>query len=125
VLDHDPPQLGGVRALLADEPDFLVIGEAADGEDAVRLVAELAPDVVVMDIHMPRMDGIEATRRISRGEHAPKVLAFSVADAATAARIIAAGAAAFVSKTDEPEQLVDAIRAVLDRHRTAVPDGYA
>lgn len=103
----------GLRTLLGVEPDFEVVGEVADGAAALRAVTDLAPDVVLMDIRMPVLDGIAATEAIVRGGSLSRVCVLTtygldeyVYDA------LAAGAAGFVIKTDSPDRIVAAIRAV-------------
>jgi DNA-binding NarL/FixJ family response regulator len=105
---------GGFRMILAAEPDIEVVGEAEDGQEAVDQAAALHPDVVVMDIGMPRMDGVEATREIvTTLDAAPRVLivtTFDVDEYVFAA--LRAGASGFLLKNSPPEQLVDAIRVL-------------
>jgi DNA-binding NarL/FixJ family response regulator len=105
----------GLRTLLEVEPDLEVVGEAGEGRSAVRRVAELAPDVVLMDIRMPDMDGIEATRAIVRTGSSTRVCVLTtynvdeyVFDA------LAAGASGFLLKTDTPERIVATVRAVAE-----------
>jgi DNA-binding NarL/FixJ family response regulator len=108
----------GFRMILEAEPDLVVAGEAGDGEAALRVAAECAPDVVLMDVRMPGMDGIEATRRL-RGEggtagDAPAVImltTFDMDEYVYAA--LRAGASGFLLKDVPPEQLVDGIRSVV------------
>jgi len=101
----------GFRMILEIEPDLEVVGEAADGEEAVALAEELRPDVVVMDLNMPRMDGVEATRRIG----ASRVLVVTTFDDdARLTGALRAGASGFLLKTAPAEQLVAAVRAVAD-----------
>src|SRR4051812_22914070 len=118
----------GLRALLATRPDLQVVAEAHDGHEAVRFAAELAPDVVLMDIGLPGLDGIEATRQIcatgrcapttaegGEGEgRAPRVIALSAyGDRRSAAAMLEAGAVGFVLKTGCVDELVDAVDAVM------------
>jgi DNA-binding NarL/FixJ family response regulator len=104
----------GFRMILRAEPGVEVVGEAADGAEAVALAAELDPDVVLMDVRMPNMDGIEATRRITdRSERAPKVLVLTTFDLDQYVyEAIRAGASGFLLKDAPEEQLVSGIRIV-------------
>lgn len=103
----------GISRLLADEPKWSVVGEASDGEEAVRKVIELRPDVVVMDIAMPKLNGIEATRRIKAARPTTAVLILSAYDDDEYIfGLLEAGAAGYLLKTTSGEGLIDAIRAV-------------
>ncbi|MFE2941065.1 response regulator [Streptomyces sp. NPDC059255] len=106
----------GFRALLDAQPDIEVAGEAADGEEALSRVRELAPDVVLMDIRMPRLDGLAATRRITEDPRCDQVkvvmlTTFELDEYVFEA--IRSGASGFLVKDTEPEELVRAIRAVV------------
>jgi DNA-binding NarL/FixJ family response regulator len=103
----------GLRVLLEREADIKVIGEAADGEEAVALVAQLHPDLVLMDIRLPKIDGIEATRTI-KGTHTDvEVLILSAyEDDEAVFQAIQAGASGYVLKDITPENLIRAIRSV-------------
>jgi DNA-binding NarL/FixJ family response regulator len=105
---------GGFRMILRAEPDIEVVGEAADGSEAVALARELDPDVVLMDVRMPNVDGIEATRRIIDGkEHAPRVLVLTTFDLDEYVyEALRAGASGFLLKDAPEEQLVSGIRIV-------------
>lgn len=101
----------GLRMILDAEPDITVVGDAVDGADAVARADELAPDLVLMDIRMPRLDGIEATRRIVATEAGPKVViltTFDLDEHVYAA--LAAGASGFLLKDAPASQLVHAIK---------------
>ena len=103
----------GIRALLDQEADITVVGEASDGEEAIRMAAELQPDLVLMDIKLPRVDGIEATRRIKESHAAVEVLVLSAfEDDESVFQAIQAGASGYVLKDITPVNLVRAIRAV-------------
>ena len=102
----------GLRTFLSDEADFEVVGEAGDGVEAVRLAAELRPDVVLMDLVMPGMDGIAATEQIRRELPDTEVVALtSVLEYASVAGAVRAGAIGYLLKTTKVEELQRAIRA--------------
>lgn len=103
----------GLRTLLESQGGFRVVGEAADGEEAVEAAAALAPDVVLMDICMPRLSGIEATRRIAKATHPPRVLVLSMLEARSyVEEAFRAGAMGYVVKSAPPSDLTAAIEAV-------------
>jgi DNA-binding NarL/FixJ family response regulator len=103
----------GLRAILDAQEDIEVVGEAADGEEAITQVAKLEPDVVVMDIRMPRVDGIEATRRLLAGDNAPCVLVLTTFDLDEYVfEALRAGAGGFMLKDAPPTQLASAVRTV-------------
>jgi DNA-binding NarL/FixJ family response regulator len=103
----------GLRMVLDAEPDIEVVGEAATGRQAVHSAGRLAPDVVLMDVRMPEMDGIAATRSIVAGEDAPRVLILTTFDLDEYVYdALAAGASGFLLKDAGPEQLIHAIRVV-------------
>ncbi|WP_066466058.1 response regulator [Sanguibacter suarezii] len=112
----------GLRMVIDAEPDLDVVGEASDGAVAVDQVAALAPDVVLMDIRMPGMDGIEATRLLAQDHPSTRVLVlttFDVDEYAFAA--LRAGASGFLVKSARPEELVDAIRTVATGSSVVAP----
>lgn len=112
----------GLRALLDREADIKVVGEAEDGEEAVRMVGELAPDLVLMDIRLPRVDGIEATRRIKDAHGGVEVLVLSAyEDDETVFQAIQAGASGYILKDITPTNLVRAIRSVRSGMSTVHP----
>ncbi|PZQ89071.1 MAG: DNA-binding response regulator [Leifsonia xyli] len=103
----------GFRVILDAQPDLEVVGEASDGVAGVALAAELAPDVVCMDVQMPGLDGLEATRRITAAPEAPAVLVLTTFDRDDYLfRALEAGASGFLLKTASPEQLIDAVRVL-------------
>ncbi|WP_051726699.1 response regulator transcription factor, partial [Streptacidiphilus jeojiense] len=113
IVDDQPLQRLGFRMLLENNPDTSVVGQAAHGAEALRLAAELRPDVVLMDIRMPGMDGIEATRRIVASGGRTKVLVLTTFDLdAYAYGALRAGAGGFLLKDALPEELLAGIRAV-------------
>ena len=103
----------GLRKILESEPETVVVGEAADGEDAVEAVRRLRPDLVLMDIRMPVLDGIEATRRIIRAHPATRVLMLTTFGLDTYVyEALRAGASGFMLKDAPPEEIVAAVRIV-------------
>jgi NarL family two-component system response regulator LiaR len=105
----------GLRAFLALQDDVEVVGEAVDGEEAVAAVARLAPDVALVDLVMPNVDGIEAIKRIRASQAPTRVIVLtSFADEATMLPAVRAGAVGYLLKDVEPRDLVAAIRTVHD-----------
>jgi len=104
----------GFRMILRAEPGIEVVGEAADGAEAIAMARELDPDVVLMDVRMPNVDGIEATRRITDcSEHAPRVLVLTTFDLDEYVyEALRAGASGFLLKDAPEEQLVSGIKIV-------------
>jgi DNA-binding NarL/FixJ family response regulator len=117
VLLADDERLvrAGFRMILKAEPDIEVAGEAGDGREAIAKAERLAPDVVLMDIRMPGVDGIEAPRRITARENAPRVLVLTTFDLDEYVfEALRAGASAFLLKDAPEHQLLAAIRVVAD-----------
>ena len=113
LADDQPLVRVGLRTLLGGQPDITVLGEVGDGAAAVTAVARLRPDVVLMDVRMPGTDGIEATRQVSRGQAAPRVLVLTTYDRDEYVfDALAAGASGFLLKDARPEDLVEGIRTV-------------
>ncbi|MFD3731487.1 response regulator [Streptomyces sp. NPDC058632] len=114
LTDDQPLVRHGLRVLIADHPQLEVAGEAANGEEAVRLADQLAPDVVMMDIRMPGMDGIEATRRITASSDTPpKVLILTTFDDDEYVYgALRAGASGFLVKDMDMDQILTAIEIV-------------
>ena len=116
VADDQAMVRAGFAALLGAQPDIEVVGQASDGTQAVSLAAELQPDVILMDVRMPQLDGIEATRLLVRdadGDYSPKVLmltTFDIDDYVYSA--LRAGASGFLLKDALPDELVAAVRTI-------------
>ncbi|MGX4735540.1 response regulator [Kitasatospora griseola] len=113
LVDDQPLVRASLDMIITDAPDLTVVGEAGTGTDAVRLAAELRPDIVVMDIRMPGMDGIEATRLITAAPDAPQVLVLTTFDQDEHVYgALQAGASGFLVKDMELDDILAAIRVV-------------
>ena len=122
LVDDHAVVRAGTRQLLERQPDMLVVGEAADGEEAVRLAEELKPQVAVMDVRMPKMSGVEATRRIKQRVPQVAVLVLTAHDDDEYVfALLQAGANGYLLKTAETEELVRAIRTVAAGHSSLDP----
>jgi DNA-binding NarL/FixJ family response regulator len=126
VVDDDVPTRVGVRTILSSEPGIEVVGEAPNAALAMALVREVEPDVVLMDVQLPDLDGIEATRRIiasAREEStAPRVIVLTTFDFDEYVyRSIRAGASGFLLKRTRAEDLVEAVRVVAEGNSLPVP----
>jgi DNA-binding NarL/FixJ family response regulator len=113
IADDETLVRGGFRMIIEAQPDMEVVGEASDGQEALQLVRSLTPDVVLMDVRMPELDGLEAARRILVNPDAPRVLVLTTFDldeyVYEAMRV---GASGFLLKAVRPEQLAEAVRVV-------------
>ncbi|GAB3872522.1 response regulator [Terrabacter terrigena] len=122
LVDDQKLVRSGFALILSVEPDLEVVGEASDGAEAVRLTRQLRPDIVLMDVQMPVMDGIEATRSIVADDLAKVVIltTFDRDDYVYAG--LSAGASGFLLKNADAEHLVEAVRAVADGHALLAPE---
>lgn len=113
IVDDDPLVRSGLAMILGGSSTLAVVGQAADGAAGLAVVAEHRPDVVLIDIRMPVMDGIEATTALVAGEDPPKVIVLTTFDADDyVMRALAAGASGFLLKDTAPQDIVDAIHKV-------------
>ncbi|MEU1749357.1 response regulator transcription factor [Micromonospora arida] len=112
IVDDHPVVRDGLRGMFTGDPDFEVVGEAADGSEALVLVETLRPDVVLMDLRMPGMDGVTAIGRLARSGSAARVLVLTTYDTdADVLPAIEAGATGYLLKDTPREELVRAVRA--------------
>jgi DNA-binding NarL/FixJ family response regulator len=124
IVDDQAVVRAGFRTMLGEEPDLEVVGQAGDGREGVRLARTLEPDIVLMDVRMPEMDGIEATRRIvdDRSADLPRVLVlttFDIDEYVFAA--LRAGASGFLLKDAEPDEIITAVRVVASGESLLAP----
>lgn len=113
LADDHPVVRGGLKQLIDSQSDMCVIGEAVDGEDAWRSATSLGPDVLVLDLSMPVLDGVEATRRVKRDRPSVRVLALTVHEERLyLTQLLRAGASGYVLKRTAAEELLRAIRMV-------------
>jgi DNA-binding NarL/FixJ family response regulator len=117
IADDHPVVRQGIAVLLSVQDDIVVAGEAADGDETLRLAGQLRPDVLLLDLKLPRLDGVEVLRRLPGQSAATRALVLtSAADKAQVALALQAGAAGFLYKDVDPDALVRAIRSVHDGH---------
>ena len=113
LADDHPMMREGIRHLLEREPDFQVIGEAGDGEEAVTMASEQMPDVILMDVGMPKLSGLEATRQIKAKHPHIAIIVLTVHDEDEyVMELVQAGAAGYIMKSAYGQELIHAIRAV-------------
>jgi DNA-binding NarL/FixJ family response regulator len=122
IADDQALVRGGFRMILDAQKDMQVVGEAEDGKQALTLARELEPDVVLMDIRMPELDGLEATRRLVASPQAPRVLMLTTFDMNEYVyEAMKSGASGFLLKDVRPEQLADAVRTVAQGEALLAP----
>lgn len=123
LADDHPTILEGIRALIQGAPGMEVVGEATNGDDAVSTVLSQHPDVAILDVRMPGLDGVEATRRILRDRPQTRVIVLSAqADAETAVQALRAGAIGFLPKEAFGSTLLDGIRSAASGEVALTPD---
>lgn len=115
LVDDHPIVRSGLRMLFLSEPSMTIVGEASSGEEAIAAVSRLQPDVVIMDVSMPGMNGIEATRRIKAAHPETAVLALTMyEDEQYFFEMLNAGASGYIPKRAAPDDLVSAIKVVAE-----------
>ncbi len=123
VVDDHPMVRKGLAAYLKNSPDLNMVGEASNGEDAIELYQQLHPDIILMDLVMPKMDGVETTREILRLDSQAKVIALtSFQDEELIQSVFQAGAAGYILKNVTGDDLVEGIRSVHAGGTTLAPE---
>jgi DNA-binding NarL/FixJ family response regulator len=123
LVDDEPLIRSGLAAVIGAEPDLEVVGQAGDGSEVLDLVGRTAPDVVLMDVRMPGLDGIAATRALVRAGSAARVLVLTTfANDASVVDALAAGADGFLLKRSTPEEVLHGIRTVARGESLLFPD---
>jgi DNA-binding NarL/FixJ family response regulator len=123
IADDQALVRGGLKMILQAEDDLEVVGEASDGLECVSRVRELTPDLVLMDIRMPKLDGLEATRRILAGDAPPKIIVLTTFDSDDYVyEAIRNGASGFLLKSTPPGQLVEGVRAAMNGDTLLAPE---
>lgn len=123
IVDDHPMIRNGLAAMIRGEPDFDLVGEASHGADAVRIAPDLAPDVVLMDLLMPQMDGVEAMTRLRPLLPSTRfVILTSLTEPAEVQRALQAGASGYLTKTASAQELVNVIRAAHGGRRVLSPE---
>ena len=113
IVDDDPLLRAGLQLMLGGAPDIRVVGEAGDGSGVQSLIDRLSPDVVLMDIRMPGMDGLTATEAVRRRPGAPEIVILTTFDADEhVLRALRAGAAGFILKDTPPAEIVESVRRI-------------
>ena len=114
VLAEDHPKVrAGIRTLLEKASDIEIVGEAGDGEEALRLIDEYSPDVLLLDVEMPLMNGIEVARRLKEEGSPVRILVLSAYhDRQYVHRMMESGAAGYLTKEEAPEKIVRAVRGI-------------
>ena len=126
LIDDDPLVRTGLKMLLGGDPSLQIVAEGSDGDEAVALVTEHAPDLVLMDIRMPRLDGLSATEQVLARRDAPRIVILTTFDSDDLVlRALAAGASGFLLKDTAPDQMIDAIHRVAAGEHTLSPSVVA
>lgn len=122
LIDDHAMMRSGLRMILEKQPGFGVVGEAGDGEAGLALLKQLEPDVALLDLHMPKLTGIEVTERARKANLRTRILILSVAsESPFPRRLLEAGAAGYLTKACPAEDLVTAVRQVVDGRRYLAP----
>jgi DNA-binding NarL/FixJ family response regulator len=118
MMDDHALVRAGLRMILEKQPDMEVVGDADDGEFGLQLIRKLKPDIALVDLHMPNVNGIEVTERVRRSKLSPRIVILTIAgDAPFPRRLLEAGASGYLTKGCPADELVKAIRQIADGRR--------